>query len=365
VINFPERDDQEFEDMGRGKRTIDFSAYVIGENYLADREKLIKDLEAAGTGKLIHPYRGNLRARCLTWTATDSRSNGGFCRFEISMVRDDEAEVVFKRDTQADVFSRKATAYEKVTEWFEKAYDVSREPITRVEQSRDAIGKVNDILVAAKTVTGSVPEFARATREVDGALDTLVLNAQAIAQDLGQITDFGTDFKDPRLFVVSEENAVEQSFEMRRAQDLNAEADPDDGSPASIIFKMSIIQVILSEAGLYTVVPFGSPEIADEIERDLVQRIDNILDAIEPTDDLFNAIQDLKTSLHDNLEERSINLPKVAIIRIDGITNALELNNEKYGNLNLLDDFLRRNQIIHPGFVPSNKALSLQVTENE
>lgn len=57
---YPFRDTADTEDLGKKNRTYRLQAYVIGDDYFAQRDALLAALETAGPGTLVHPYMGVL-----------------------------------------------------------------------------------------------------------------------------------------------------------------------------------------------------------------------------------------------------------------------------------------------------------------
>ena len=60
VHEYPLRDLPYADDLGRRAREFQVNGYVVGENYLQERDALIEALEAYGPGELIHPKYGML-----------------------------------------------------------------------------------------------------------------------------------------------------------------------------------------------------------------------------------------------------------------------------------------------------------------
>lgn len=60
VHTYPQRDKPYVEDLGRRSREYQFDAFVIGPNYMEDRDAFIAACEEPGAGELIHPKYGSL-----------------------------------------------------------------------------------------------------------------------------------------------------------------------------------------------------------------------------------------------------------------------------------------------------------------
>lgn len=86
---FPKRDLPYSEDMGRSARTFTIGAYVIGPNYVKQRDALIHELEREGPGYLILPTQmefGSPRVVVGPYAVTERRERGGYAEFEISFI---------------------------------------------------------------------------------------------------------------------------------------------------------------------------------------------------------------------------------------------------------------------------------------
>lgn len=57
---YPLRDTPYVEDLGRAARRISLTAYIVGPDYVSRVRSLIAAMEASGSGKLIHPWLGEM-----------------------------------------------------------------------------------------------------------------------------------------------------------------------------------------------------------------------------------------------------------------------------------------------------------------
>ena len=90
---FPLRDKIFVEDMGRAKRTIALTGFVIGPGYEARRDALIAVLEQPGPGTLVHPWLGTFQVS-LTGPVNivHSAEDGGYVTFQLQFAEDSVAE---------------------------------------------------------------------------------------------------------------------------------------------------------------------------------------------------------------------------------------------------------------------------------
>ena len=81
---FPKRDDPEAEDMGRQAKRFTISGYVIGGDFVAQRDALIAALETEGAGLLVHPTMGEFQVNPGEFTTSERRERGRMAEFEMT-----------------------------------------------------------------------------------------------------------------------------------------------------------------------------------------------------------------------------------------------------------------------------------------
>ncbi|AWN43170.1 DNA circularization N-terminal domain-containing protein [Methylobacterium durans] len=83
---FAKRDDPYAEDMGRRAIRNAVTAYLVGPDYLDDRDILIESLDAEGPGLLIHPTLGEFDVVCDGFNAIERRERGGYVEIECTFI---------------------------------------------------------------------------------------------------------------------------------------------------------------------------------------------------------------------------------------------------------------------------------------
>lgn len=83
---YPKRDLPYAEDMGRRGRVFPIVAFLIGPNYLDEKEDLIRALEAEGPGTLKLPMQQDQQVACPRYSIQETRDKGGFCVIEMEFV---------------------------------------------------------------------------------------------------------------------------------------------------------------------------------------------------------------------------------------------------------------------------------------
>jgi prophage DNA circulation protein len=57
---YPGRDVPYTEDLGRGARKVSIEAFLVGDDYMERRDKLLAAVEQGGSGELVHPWHGRM-----------------------------------------------------------------------------------------------------------------------------------------------------------------------------------------------------------------------------------------------------------------------------------------------------------------
>ena len=84
---YPQRDIPYLEDMGRKAREYKIEALIVGQNYTAGRDRLLKALEQAGPGQLVHPYYGSMQVVVAgECQVVESTQHGGLVKIAIAFI---------------------------------------------------------------------------------------------------------------------------------------------------------------------------------------------------------------------------------------------------------------------------------------
>lgn len=84
---YPLRDVPFTQDMGRKARRYSVSAYLIGSDYMSQRDRLLTALEKGGSATLVHPFYGSVTVNVDGEIKVQhSRDNGGMCNISLQFV---------------------------------------------------------------------------------------------------------------------------------------------------------------------------------------------------------------------------------------------------------------------------------------
>ena len=86
VHEFPQRDQPFVEDLGRRTREYKFSGFVVGDDCLSQRDKLLTALDKPGAGELVHPWFGRMTVTAGDCEVSHARNELGMVRFNLVFI---------------------------------------------------------------------------------------------------------------------------------------------------------------------------------------------------------------------------------------------------------------------------------------
>lgn len=107
---YPQRDKPYVEDLGRATRKFTITAFVIGEDYIEQIEKLLAAIEEPGSGTFVHPQLGEMRATLtaenkVTFSVTERMAS-------VTLVAIESGELEFPSSTTDTVAAAQEAADE-------------------------------------------------------------------------------------------------------------------------------------------------------------------------------------------------------------------------------------------------------------
>ena len=359
VINYPERDDHEMEDMGISERTFSVSAYTIGPKAFKERDKLIKACESKGAGIFNHPTRGRIKARCLTWSSSYSDTEAMICRVEMSLTQESEKIVAAVKDPKISVFKAKLSLLEKIQNLFAKVYREGSRPISALDKAVKCLDNAIEVMHSVKQVARLNSEFNRKIGELRGRTYVMALNAQAINNEIVDALDFGTNLEEEFGLAINAAQAFDVRREAEKFMTLNPLV-PNEGKDEKAIRDLMRVVGAGMEAGALATIEFDSVDEAEEAMASFVTRLDSLIESIDLDDETYQALCDLRARVFEAIDSASDTRPFAVLSEETSERNALELAFEMYGDPERAEEIIRRNKLIHPGFISAGAPVKLR-----
>jgi prophage DNA circulation protein len=381
---YPQRDQPFTEDLGRKARDYTVDAYLIGDDYPAQRDRLIAECEKAGSGELVHPYLGNIDVVCTGLKIRESLSDLRMCRVQISFVESGLARYP----------SNDADAVRAVTGAANGVVDAGR-----------------DSFIDRFTADG-FPSFvtdgaAALSRGLAGVLGSLPVNPTGDTQDVAALFGRVTGLSENALSLVGSPGGLADEviavvtglrgvFGSRADSVLRIvraayEADYAGGTatPSRVQFAANhnafaalVRRVALAEETVFAVlaaeesataiaeaqatgspVPGGTPFVTREdaiAARDLLtEAIDAEAEREVTSDEEYVALSALRAQVVRGLPAPDLRLPRVASVTPPGTTPSLVVAYQLYENAGRAVEIAERNRARHPGFLTGGEPLEV------
>lgn len=145
---FPFRDQPWPEDLGRQARSWTLSVFVIGADYMAQRDALIAAIEAPGVGTLVHPWLGTFQAHIYgKCHLTETTSEGGMARFDLVFVeRGNDVSALSTPDTQGASVAAATKVKAKAVSRFAAAFATIGQAAFVISKSAAFLGSVAQVI---------------------------------------------------------------------------------------------------------------------------------------------------------------------------------------------------------------------------
>lgn len=156
VHEYPLRDKPYAEDLGRRARAFNVECFVLGADYMAQRDALIAALEQKGAGTLVHPYLGTRSVVVFDPAEIEeSTREGGMARFRIPFRESGKKlEPTATADTSSLSQAAAATTSTAAVQSFARNYALSGMPQW---VSNSAIGDLSALAQTIDRATQSLP----------------------------------------------------------------------------------------------------------------------------------------------------------------------------------------------------------------
>jgi prophage DNA circulation protein len=363
IHEFPLRDKVFVEDMGRARRTISLTAFVVGPGFEARRDALIAALEKPGPGTLVHPWLGTFQASLLAPATIDQSAQAvGYVAFGLQFVEDMAPEAPGPSlDWPSIAMSRLAEAASLAAAALDAAFIVDS---VFEEALAVGLGWASGLASALAPIYGAaVPRF-----------QTL---ASAVASFAGQIAKAGS------LSLLA--GSFWPARDYRAMGGAQAAREADGFMGRALAMPVNAVPAGLGTVGLQTAtnlhavtafdremsglnglaaaafaVPASGAE-ADRLRGMATQAADRLMD-LASSEGLFRAVRRLHVATQRALSDAAGRAPRVVEahepltgpalplawrhVLAAGTSGAIE---------DVLADLVRRNGVRHPGFVPAGR----------
>lgn len=354
---FPARDKPFIENLGKKANRFTVEAFLVGDDYLEQRDSLQNACTQGGSGKLIHPYYGTLTVHCDSIRARHDRNEMRMVRITMSFVEvGDLVPIVSVIDTKAKVLLTASDVISAQKSDFERLFDFTSLPYAKAQAVLDQVNTEITSIGQARKLVAQAPAFAREIQNIGGAVSILVGSASALADEIIFVLTFGFITTDNDADNVPD--AVQSFNELIPFFRVSSETNPSSDASDSVDALISGI-AIAQASHMLSLADFDSIDEAFELRNILFTAIDSLQETEGIDENLFNTLSDLRAQIEKDINSKSINLPSIVEITLPEATPAIVLSYRLYGDLAKEQGILTRNHIEHPGLVPNDVILKV------
>lgn len=369
TFEYPQRDTPFTEDLGRSKRTITMTAYVIGADYITRMKRLIAACEKAGSGRLIHPWLGTMEVVAVDLTSPRFDSNR-IATVTLNFVESGKLEFP---NSIVDAGGRCLKAAGALVN---ASFDdfVGNFDISGVQDFvKKAVGENFAGILSDDSMTRIYGAFDLADDLADLANDAITLISGAPSSIAQRIQDFlGIQ---GMVSTVRAWSDVANRFSLLTKEKSLHSAAPDAvasrTTSARIENANAALQTLVRQTALANAIVAAS-EVGGENDRqdasspaqtapydDLIAIRDNILEALDSemfntgNDAVYEALNEAHAAVYEAITQRAENQARLVTFTPSAVTPALVLAYDYYGDAEREAEIVGRNKIRHSGFVPA------------
>lgn len=379
---YPQRDEPFTEDLGRRAREYSVDAYLIGDDYPAQRDKLRDECEKAGVGELVHPYLGNMSVVCTGLKVRESSSETRMCRLQLTFVESGLAQ--YPSNDQDAVRAVTAAANDVTSAGiggFLERFSVDGLP-SFVTDAATALSSGLAGLLGSLPInpTGDAQTVAAWVSQVTGLADNaLVTSPSSFADQLvGAITGirdvFGgragdvlqllrTSYLTDYVGTTATPSRVQQAANHNAFGALVRRVALAEQTSAAVLAAEESADALAAAAATDTPVPSGTAFVTRE---DAIAARDRLLEALDEevewsgtSDEEYLALSALRAEVVRGLPSPDLRLPRVAEVIPPATTPSLVIAYQLYEDAGRAVEIAERNRARHPGFLTGGEPLEV------
>lgn len=369
-FEFPYRDEPFVQDLGRKAHGFSVSAFVVGDDYMAARDRLLDALEAEGPGRLVHPWLGERTVRVDSYSLSESAAAGGMAVFRLAFVEAGAALYPSASDDTAAVVSKSADDTAAAAQAaLDASLTLAAQPSFVTASAASAVQSLVSTVSSARSAVGDAAAWARristlsaldatdlAALAADGAvsatLDMLFSDCGAGVDPLD--ADASGAFTSTRC---AEMLAIARAVSLPAAPTIATAARATDYANRLALADFTRVSAVAEACRSSATATISSAAEANSLRRSLCSAIDTA--QATAGDASYAALTALRASVVRDLAARAKAAPAAVSFTPRASLPVLALAHDVHQGAGRPDELLARNAIRHPGFVPGGQALEV------
>ncbi|WP_166359281.1 DNA circularization protein [Pseudomonas akapageensis] len=389
---YPQRDDPYFEALGKQSQVHKLTAYVIGPDCFARRDKLLEALEAEGPGELVHPWLGRMQVQAGECELQHDRREGGMARFDLTFYPDRprkfptatvNSQQQVSKSSQgllSSALGRYSTAMAKV--------DQARINLNSLRGSVSGVfGVIQRQFAPLAGIFGGANGLAQSLVNSPSSLNSLFYSyfggtgssssrSFSSSSSSSSSTSTGTRAGEAPDYRAAVATSTQHAEDVASINTVSQSSGMDTGSAAQAAANLVQDALLVQVAGVVAQMPVATqpesvastPSLAQQVvqpvERPEVPVADEVLTLRDTLNDAiweaslkadpqhFQALATLRQALAQHLTVVAASGVRLVEISPAETLPALVLAYCRFGDATRAGEVVQRNRVRHPGFVP-------------
>lgn len=365
VHQFPLRDRASVEDLGRSVRRYSMRAFIIGDDFIERRDRLIKVLETPGPGFprkvggiLVHPTFGRLQAVPETWRMVEGRGEGNSTAIDITFI--ESGDILGPVETVGRVAA------------VDTAADALQDAAGATVTAELAVTGPETIREAASTAVAGFGAKIRELSFFTGTASKVAALGASVTRLVGQATQLATspielvaavrEANDGIRAAVSNQRdaltSYESLFTLTATQAIGTSATTTAANKnATMLSRLFRMSAVAGAAQAGARVPWEFRGEAVEARDRIFAQLDTLTD--DSTDSELDALLTLRRLVTSAVPDPSQDLPRLRDITLPRARIAAVLAYQLYGDVDREAEIITRNRLRHPGRVPGGETIQV------
>lgn len=386
---FPYIDKAFTEDLGARQNVFDIEAFVLGEDYFAARDSLVKAVTSEGAGILVHPFLGEITVEAVEFSLTETSKEGGIARFSLTFhetsrqasanIEQDLVPLLEEASDEVDESLIESFAGFSIAGLTPKAVEDAIAQLTAVTEQLDKARafvvsqdfgvaelaySIMNLKASTRGLIKSPAIFARNT------VDSMKLLMQATnTENIIPTDDDERELTRPDALA----DFIFRSKENRRAflpllakvgdTAVNALIPGGIITPSKLLIRENerLVNLLMvgSAIAKYAVTAANSVyETLEDAVRErefIISVVGEILEDPKVSDRTFQAFQDLTSLVVEAIPSPFSQPKRISRITLYDATPSVVLAYDLYEDLSLEQDILFRNRVQNPSYIPAGQ----------
>ncbi|MDH5633603.1 MAG: DNA circularization N-terminal domain-containing protein [Gammaproteobacteria bacterium] len=365
---YPDRDLPYVEDLGRKAKTFSIEAYVIGDDYMAQRDALEAALDAEGPGELIHPRYGARNVSVTAARVRETTRQGRMAVFSITFTEagnrsEPSATTATDKQTQSAAGGLATAAENELADNF----DIDGQPgwvsLGVTDTLNSFTSQLNQVQGMIAGPGNAVADFTGAITRFENELTGLLQTPAALATN---ITSLVAALESLPGNVANSLQVYETLFDFSvAAPAANTAAAQTLVRSQQQLVHLVKVAAVAGAARVSSQIPFDSSAEALAARDWLLAAMDSLANYTDPVTGLpaddgeYDALSALRHAVVEDLNTRAAKLPQIVSHTLNHYVPAVVLAWDLYGDAERGDEIVARNHVARPGFLPAGEPLEV------